>query len=1543
MPNDAGGRSSKRQLRTRVGAAPARTMSTLTRYASVLVAVHAVESLAMAGAFKCPADPPVPTAVLSTQCLGACQTPLAPCLYHSASSDCPAGGAANMSECVNGDGGCAVECFYPFSGDQNQSWNFMFTTPKEYILDVQAMKERNASFRVAKKSVDAVHTVDALEFPASVSIMYVACKMSGDALPLTDKAFDDPVMYHGEMANVDIGVGVFKNATAAKEIWVENINLSTLEAFPPLPNLELLNLANIGIRTATTGLLALPALKRLCLVDCALEVLPKDVALMNKMIKLDLSSNKFPLPPPGSLPSSVENFAFWGVYHRRLPVDIANMSKLRELQIGWNDFQDSSSLSLLPTSLETLYLTDALLKDVPTHFKTLTNLKIMYLNDNSFDKIPDMVFSLTGLRELQIQRNLKMRSNPLVFSAAQIEFLKQLDVFMIDPQALDSTCSSPYSAHNYTLCIHQKSNHSTWKSSYKISFYVCAGLGALTMIIGIGFWRRRRTSRAQKKKALSVSSGAFTKGLELLINNDHNVIDSSCSTAYSTRSSDKSSSRSARSADAVSIWEDEDLLKWRMDVQQIQDQELVASGSYGEVWLARYMGKKIAVKRLRRSEAKQMDRAKIHRFIAEIKLHMRLEHPKIVTFLGVAWTMESDIQAMLEFMDNGDLRTSRSQSHNDLQNMNIILSANHIRASCRLRSSPPHEMQDNEQEQRLRAHIESAKQGIRQAEAQYNVADAVLNLKQLAAPLVDPESCHPGWKDLYLKHLYRDVSSFIVHFVVVHLEVCFSAEERRECLDCFFDPTVVPPTKSIEALAAILTATNPSRESEAKQEELRVSVKYCVHTLELLLNDDDALVKMFDEILKHEATPAVGNRLLPTYHLLFNYLASLPDVVHNRLELQAPLFFIASSYFSRLAKALFDSIWKNANQVAQGGPSDTFRYLTDKFVRVGQTKWLMQVWLAHVAFQCEETGIQSLLFRSLSQSSYEQVLLHLVKPPRGQERVCKDHCMVIKKIPASVCCHQQFTFVVTHKLLLTTAIHEPLIIKAVVDTLAHHGSISDKTNESPLLQVFDTVLRRWSSTNFSTSVDIQLNASICLFLRYALAVIDNHDVIHSRGWTMLLCKGVQEHMSHSVERVRELGMRVGESLSLIMSPDKPLDFGIESADPLQECMNALLIDDDEEDVVRVDNASNVMIHRTATKSTKKKGISPLDPDSLVDGDESDDDESENDSDAESEMSLEAYDLDDDEEDLMAPRPLYLKDLISALHAEDDRDKTEAALAEAETLLRKQPRDLQFLAKDVVAALLRLEDKYNTPNFAMLRSRALATTCALAPDNTTPYLITQALEKEQLLQLRLEVLQAMTTAAQELSGSGDFAGRQTKSLLLEDLNDETMKSLRTRRWGYRRDPLAAPRKNGFAEHAMQFFGPLFYGYLNYAKEIRGSNRVSDLDHLFLAHLLHALASFVESAGNSPTTVSMAKCLLELAWCERTNNSAGVRRQVLFCFSRVLLVVPPFLLSQELSHEVMQMIGWLQTVARQDSDDGCREASRLLLSSGINLPTITLPRQ
>ncbi|DBA00907.1 TPA: hypothetical protein N0F65_006107 [Lagenidium giganteum] len=70
------------------------------------------------------------------------------------------------------------------------------------------------------------------------------------------------------------------------------------------------------------------------------------------------------------------------------------------------------------------------------------------------------------------------------------------------------------------------------------------------------------------------------------------------------------------------------LVTWRVDYDSVKLVKKLARGAFGEVWIGRYRGAKVAVKKLIEEQ-----------------------------FIGVAWTRLTDMLAVVEFMDSGDLRS----------------------------------------------------------------------------------------------------------------------------------------------------------------------------------------------------------------------------------------------------------------------------------------------------------------------------------------------------------------------------------------------------------------------------------------------------------------------------------------------------------------------------------------------------------------------------------------------------------------------------------------------------------------------------------------------------------------------------------------------------------------------------------------------------------------------------------------------------------------------------------------------------------------------
>jgi serine/threonine protein kinase len=93
----------------------------------------------------------------------------------------------------------------------------------------------------------------------------------------------------------------------------------------------------------------------------------------------------------------------------------------------------------------------------------------------------------------------------------------------------------------------------------------------------------------------------------------------------------------------------------RIEQSDLTVGKLVAQGGYGVVYSGFYRGRHVAIKQML-SNAWRDDK-KLVGFIDEIRLCANLDYPKIVEFIGVAWSSLRDLSAVIEFMNGGDLHS----------------------------------------------------------------------------------------------------------------------------------------------------------------------------------------------------------------------------------------------------------------------------------------------------------------------------------------------------------------------------------------------------------------------------------------------------------------------------------------------------------------------------------------------------------------------------------------------------------------------------------------------------------------------------------------------------------------------------------------------------------------------------------------------------------------------------------------------------------------------------------------------------------------------
>lgn len=95
------------------------------------------------------------------------------------------------------------------------------------------------------------------------------------------------------------------------------------------------------------------------------------------------------------------------------------------------------------------------------------------------------------------------------------------------------------------------------------------------------------------------------------------------------------------------------LMSRRVKASDLNIIRQIANGAEGVVYLGELRNQKVAVKRC---HAHKSSEDQVVEFANEAKFLGKFKHPKVVQFIGVAWTSYTDFSIITEFMNCGDLR-----------------------------------------------------------------------------------------------------------------------------------------------------------------------------------------------------------------------------------------------------------------------------------------------------------------------------------------------------------------------------------------------------------------------------------------------------------------------------------------------------------------------------------------------------------------------------------------------------------------------------------------------------------------------------------------------------------------------------------------------------------------------------------------------------------------------------------------------------------------------------------------------------------------------
>uniref|UniRef100_A0AAV2LFL9 Telomere length regulation protein TEL2 homolog n=1 Tax=Knipowitschia caucasica TaxID=637954 RepID=A0AAV2LFL9_KNICA len=646
---------------------------------------------------------------------------------------------------------------------------------------------------------------------------------------------------------------------------------------------------------------------------------------------------------------------------------------------------------------------------------------------------------------------------------------------------------------------------------------------------------------------------------------------------------------------------------------------------------------------------------------------------------------------------------------------------------------------------------------------------------------------------------------------------------------------------------------------------------------------------------------------------LLGRVVALPDLMANKLQLNNRTVFLPQNYYPLLARGILIALERTCKAL-KGGSDCSLTF-------VAQT-------LGKVCIQGHSASVMAVLIPSLSERTTDDMVwqrvcwkllenvpqrwIHSVLPPLVQ---AVSRPEALSRIMGNlVVSNKKAQFVMTHKMLLLQYKYETQVLRVLLGYLA-----ADRERRPLLLQVLRSVCQAWANPSAVRHTPLQQQMYISKALLLSVALLREAELTELRSELLqCLLGGVQSHLDSSLVRVRHMGMAVGEGLSARLDFNgTKLKFEYEADEETQELRSLMNPTEEEEqeseprrldlsDVCKENPSSTAPQHQPQT----------ADPDLDLDSDDE----------------LTPYDMSCDQKLNQASPPRYLRDCLEVLTSSEDAARMELGLNVAESLVLKNPFATKEISVQMTKVLLHIENKFNIDNFLSLRRATMVALVVTDCIPVTQYLSTEFYSMNYSLRQRLDILEVLAGAAQELSKpvcnkseTGIVVAASSHSSPNPGDDPEHWRQVvdkriqsKTRRLnkGSTRPLQAAP--NRYAAVAGHFFFPLLRNYdkPQVTFDLLGS------DHLVLSRLIHTLGLFMHLALHAPAAAQMGCALLDFVWTVRYHAEQTVRRGVLFAVCSVFLSMPSQNLLLDLGDKVFETRAWLADVTEGDADSDCR---------------------
>nr|XP_035939243.1 telomere length regulation protein TEL2 homolog isoform X1 [Halichoerus grypus]XP_035939244.1 telomere length regulation protein TEL2 homolog isoform X1 [Halichoerus grypus] len=631
---------------------------------------------------------------------------------------------------------------------------------------------------------------------------------------------------------------------------------------------------------------------------------------------------------------------------------------------------------------------------------------------------------------------------------------------------------------------------------------------------------------------------------------------------------------------------------------------------------------------------------------------------------------------------------------------------------------------------------------------------------------------------------------------------------------------------------------------------------------------------------------------------LLTKVVGLPDHLGNRLQRENLEAFLPQNYFPLLGEEIMRVLQAGVDSL-RGGWDCSVSFLSQVLGKAcvhGRQKEILGVLVPRLTVltqgSCLWRRVCWHLVECVPDRAMEALLTGLVEAASGPDVLSRLLGNLVLK-------SKKAQFVMTRKILFLQYRYSTPMLQSLLGYLA-----MDSQRRPLLRQALKELLETWGSPSAVRHTPLPQQRYVSSALLICLAHLQDAELRDSRDELLAsLMAGVKTRLDSSLPAVRRLGMIVAGVASTRIHPDgPPLRFQYEE-DELSRKLLALAAPPPVADSPSEAEASPAV--ETPDRGSTDGGVPQAQPEGLG-------------SDLDSDDELVPYDMSGDQELKSGKAPAYVRDCVEALTSSEDWERWEAALRALEGLIVRSPAAAREVSVELAKVLLHLEEKTSVVGFEGLRQRALVAVVVTDPAPVAEYLTSQFYALNFSLRQRMDILDVLTLAAQELSrpgrlpkapqcGSPSPASQPSstqapawRAVVQERIRSKTRRfSQHSPRWG----PDAGP--NEFNLVAGYFFFPLIR---HFDRPLVTFDLLGE-DQLVLGRLVHTLGALMYLAVNTTVAVAMGKALLEFVWTLRFHGDAYVRRGLLSAVSSVLLSVPAERLLADLPDELLEARPWL----------------------------------